>query len=496
MDWKQIEAVNKELDTVDLKGKDYVMVNKRVLAFRKICPMGSIVTDILSNEDGVVLMKTTISDETGKVLGTGMAYEREASSFINKTSYIENCVPIDTQILTEDGWKYYHQIKKGTKVWSYNIENNEYEFAEILDINVYDDRPVVELSTSRFKAVCTPAHKWVVGGQYAPIHKVATQDLKVSEKIIQAVPQAVDSSAIGRQLGWLMCDCEINKTANGLPSSAYISQSKYTSDISELFGEASLKTKRYDFSETWKDNYEWIIPAEEVRRILGYFGIADYRDLPRAMASAELEDVQGCYDSMMLADGTDGRFSSTYPELIEAMQIMCARLGIATTHVTERMCQRSTKPIYTLGIKSTSGAYFSEMEVRNLPPRDVWCPTTSNGTWIMKQGDFVTLTSNCETSAVGRALAMLGIGVDASMCSAEELANAVNNQGKKTEKPVKADQTKVEVLLKKAADAGVAEAKLFEVAKIVSMDELTVEKWTELMALLDKQIKNKKKETK
>ena len=89
-----------------------------------------------------------------------------------------------------------------------------------------------------------------------------------------------------------------------------------------------------------------------------------------------------------------------------------------------------TKPIYTLGIKKGDGSYFSEMDVKKLPPRDVWCPTTENGTWFMKQGEFVTLTSNCETSAVGRALGMLGIGVDTSVASAEEVENAINGQNR------------------------------------------------------------------
>lgn len=37
---------------------------------------------------------------------------------------------------------------------------------------------------------------------------------------------------------------------------------------------------------------------------------------------------------------------------------------------------------------------------------------------------------NCETSAWGRALANLGIGIDASMASADEVATAINNQTK------------------------------------------------------------------
>jgi len=36
---------------------------------------------------------------------------------------------------------------------------------------------------------------------------------------------------------------------------------------------------------------------------------------------------------------------------------------------------------------------------------------------------------NCETSAMGRALGNLGIGIDESVASFEEVANAIKNQG-------------------------------------------------------------------
>jgi hypothetical protein len=42
-------------------------------------------------EDGVVTMRTTIADDGGMILATGYAQEKETSSYINKTSYIENC---------------------------------------------------------------------------------------------------------------------------------------------------------------------------------------------------------------------------------------------------------------------------------------------------------------------------------------------------------------------------------------------------------------------
>lgn len=93
--YADILRVNDEMKKIDIKGNSYSQVAERIKAFRKLYPEGFICTDLLSNENGVCIIKTTVGfvDENGerRVLGTGIAYEKEGSSFINKTSYIENC---------------------------------------------------------------------------------------------------------------------------------------------------------------------------------------------------------------------------------------------------------------------------------------------------------------------------------------------------------------------------------------------------------------------
>lgn len=90
MEFKDLKKVNEKIKTVDIKGKEYAEVNQKVLGFRELFPTGYITTEILSHENGVVVMKATVGVDD-KVLSTGIAYEKENSSFINKTSYIENC---------------------------------------------------------------------------------------------------------------------------------------------------------------------------------------------------------------------------------------------------------------------------------------------------------------------------------------------------------------------------------------------------------------------
>lgn len=86
-----IEDVNKRIKKITIKGKQYATVAARVQAFRALCPDGLIHTEIISINDGVVLMQAEVKDETGKLLATGYAQEKETASMINKTSYIENC---------------------------------------------------------------------------------------------------------------------------------------------------------------------------------------------------------------------------------------------------------------------------------------------------------------------------------------------------------------------------------------------------------------------
>ena len=89
--YEELVKANALIKTTDVKGKEYAEVSQRVKAFRSLYPEGCIMTEILSNENGVVVMQATCYSDNEHVLSTGLAYEKEGSSYINKTSYIENC---------------------------------------------------------------------------------------------------------------------------------------------------------------------------------------------------------------------------------------------------------------------------------------------------------------------------------------------------------------------------------------------------------------------
>ncbi len=71
---------------------DYVQVNERIEKFYEKYPDGSIQTEVISNQNGEVIFKAyAFRDREDTRPATGHAMEREGSTYINKTSHIENC---------------------------------------------------------------------------------------------------------------------------------------------------------------------------------------------------------------------------------------------------------------------------------------------------------------------------------------------------------------------------------------------------------------------
>lgn len=75
---------------VNIHGKQYQTVAKRISDFRASYPSYPIETEIITNAD-IVIVKATIKDDKGVVIATGYAEEVRGSTNINKTSALENC---------------------------------------------------------------------------------------------------------------------------------------------------------------------------------------------------------------------------------------------------------------------------------------------------------------------------------------------------------------------------------------------------------------------
>lgn len=82
-----------KLPTIDIHGKEYVMVKDRVVAFNKANPNGSINTKIVKFDGQNVIIRATVYPDVTKPERKFSDYAAEivGGEGVNKTSAIENC---------------------------------------------------------------------------------------------------------------------------------------------------------------------------------------------------------------------------------------------------------------------------------------------------------------------------------------------------------------------------------------------------------------------
>jgi len=147
--------MSKKLKTTDIKGKPYVEVNERIRYFREHFEGHALETEIVTINDKECVLKAYVRNSEGRVVATGMAREVNGDSFINKTSYIENCetsawgralgnfgIGIDTSVASAD--EVNNAVKQQEEPMKISPHNYEETLGIMLD-NVSSIKTVQEL---------------------------------------------------------------------------------------------------------------------------------------------------------------------------------------------------------------------------------------------------------------------------------------------------------------------------------------------------------------
>jgi hypothetical protein len=82
-----------QFKTTNIKGKEYVEVNQRIKYFRESGQYNgwSLTSDVYHLDEASCVIKASVLNDKGEIVATGFAQEDKSSSYINKTSYVENC---------------------------------------------------------------------------------------------------------------------------------------------------------------------------------------------------------------------------------------------------------------------------------------------------------------------------------------------------------------------------------------------------------------------
>lgn len=276
--------------------------------------------------------------------GGGSAYATSYSA-----QKIVECVPTDTEALTRSGWKKPHDIHVGDEILGFNMKTGKNEWTKVQAINT-GVADVVTYQNDRFKVRCTRNHKWVMDLEHRAGPNKRSKDPKPYRAENRELA-TIDDIAASWKRGRIVQAAES-------PS-----------------GEGTFTRSHED----------WIDRKDAVNQVL-------------AMTS---DERKGFIYGMLVGEGhlTDGGtivFSQNPGPVNAAFILACSLEGLAcgtTRPVTKKINGEDKICARTTVLKKNRRMVNSMHEVgSNL--EEVWCPTTALGTWVMRQGDLVTITGN------------------------------------------------------------------------------------------------------
>lgn len=376
----------------------------------------------------VVIFKATIRDDDGRILATG--YKQENS--YNFLDYLEKaeCLDLDVELLTPNGFKRYDQLAIGEPVYGYNMEADTLELTPLQKISVYENAQRVRyFNNNGMSFTCTPNHRWATyscqtqNGRLFQYHKfIPLNEMRTQHRVILAASANDGDIQISKReaalLGWAICD-------GSFPTGGFITigQSKaYKDEIRELIGDWGTESVEYPKPRRVYQNKHtshflprslFRLPRTIVEQIYLDAQITSPdelpNELPKVVARFPYASREAMLDAMMKADASQcGDFGKkTRPYVMDVFQVLCAMQGRALSSM--KVSSVGNVPIQR--VRKSRHLYHQTMQSEPIENGTVWCPTNALGSWVARfPNGIVSITGN--TGSIARALSVLGFGTE------------------------------------------------------------------------------------
>jgi len=321
------------------------------------------------------------------------------------------CVPLDTEILTKDGWKLKDEISTSDKI--YGFQNGNIIDDEILAVNEYDfDGELIAFSNRSQEQLLTPNHRVLRLGYNDNKEKFFVDEAKglFETKSPVNVPVAghidQDDYAISDDLlqlyAWILSEGSIPNQSSSdnriVIHQSPIKNKEYCNEIEgilERLGLTYRKTFRQHGFGKGVDTYRLSRPfSRELSSIL------KKQELPmEILRKCSERQIKLFIHTYRKGDGEKKRFRIiTKDEKIQDdFQELAALVGYGTK-VAERKSTLSDNTLYIITFLTKGSGKITLTTKKKVNYKGkVWCPTTGSSYWIARRKGSVFITGNSQT---------------------------------------------------------------------------------------------------
>ena len=374
------------------------------------------------------------TDDTVHVVKRREALERLAQGLdlpVEATLGHQQCVDLDTEILTVDGWRAHDQIAAGDVVFTLNHQTGLAEWQTVERVSVFpaDGRELVSIEGKAHSSLSTLDHRWPVIARDTGERRWRQSTSINTNDYVQTAARLVEtaepkwSDDLVELVAWFYTEGHVDRRpyrdGGGL---TVLTQSVEVNPemvdrirglLSRLLGPASPSL--HATGPTWRspgraERRAWVEtrPGRNARFRLSHQVTADLEvcapdrvptfEFLRSLSPAQLDlflDVSRLADGWTVNSGTR-MFSQNDERRVDAYEFACVLSGRTPSRWSvvdarhgkvQHLCSVTDRTVVQ-PISSRRPA------VRVRHAGDVWCPTVQNGTWLARRHGRVHFTGN------------------------------------------------------------------------------------------------------
>lgn len=301
------------------------------------------------------------------------------------------CMPVDHEILTRAGFKFYDQLTVGEEVMA-RTADGKLVWTPLLEVAEFDydgDLMVFESRGASFEF--TPNHRWVTTTpRYRQAEIREAVDLNTTHSVVMSGEfdgaDTVLSPRLAAILGWVVTDGHMRWVGQNCEMVIYQSEKKAIDDIRELLG---VDPRQASDDRQEHRVYTFAVPSADVAALTCV--IQSKSQVADVACGLSVDAAEAMYQAMMAAEGSMSKIgqecfaqSPKNHAVRDAFQIVCLLTG-------------------RLSFQSKAGCYLRKKKVFGVKdwmarPRrytgKIWCPKTEHGTWIVRHAGAISVTGN------------------------------------------------------------------------------------------------------
>lgn len=343
------------------------------------------------------------------------------------------CVPVNnTQVLTESGWKWYSELKEGDSVLTYNPQKDCIERDVILKLHYFENEEIIKFSNKYDSFECTLDHRWYGwkrrqkghrGPRYKEYGFFTSEEITQENNILVSAEYEGGSSKVtpseAALVAWLLSDGQYKWSEKGEGTSCSngtrkfisgrISQAnhKFHCEIRDIIRQNNIQFEEYLLPmENGNDVFTFVLSSPDLRVFMdrvvpGRTNKHDYNWVEWVLGLNK-ESLDSFVHNFWLADGdSKGNENKSYKVITQNEGNILNGISLAIFLQGKKVTIGNKGIGACKQVRSQSKRHITcqELDRTSIGQREVFCLTTSNGTFIIKQPEYMGITGNCSYGA-------------------------------------------------------------------------------------------------